>query len=215
MHSLIQRGLLKLAAVVSILVVVGALQGCAISHLTGIWSDPEYAGGPIESVVVVGLSDKVATRRLFEHDFSQALKKLGVSAVVSETILPAMKPVSKEEATEIIRNSGSKAAIVTRTVSIDTKTEIIPGRVDYIPGGSFRSTFPGQYGYTTMYTPPQQYQYKVIRVETSLYDLTTEKCLWSATSEAVDPKEVDTLITSIIKTVIKDLQAKHLLPAGR
>jgi len=212
MRNIFKRFFSKEAKILCGAVALWALQGCATSQLTGVWSDPKYSGGPIESMVIVGLSDKAANRRLFEQEFSLALKQLGLKSIASETLIPDVQKVSKEEATKIIRNSGLQAAIVARTESIDTRTETIPGRVEYVRGGSFGSSFPGQYGHTAVYIDPEEIQYTVVRVETSLYDLKTEKCLWSATSEAVDPKNVDILIESIIKTVIKDLQNKKLLP---
>jgi len=84
--------------------------------------------------------------------------------------------------------------------------------MEYTQGGSFSTEFPNRFNAVPVFVPPEEIKYTVVQVETSLYDLTTGKCLWSATSEAIDPKNVDTLIASIIKTVIKDMQAKKLLP---
>jgi len=203
----IKASFLKLAAVICAVVFAGVFQGCATSRFTDVWSDPGYTGGPVKSVVVVGVSDKAEQRRLFENNFSQELKKLGVNAVVSETILPAAKQANKEEATEIIRNSGSQAAIVTRVISLDTINGSVEGRPEYDSGARFSSAN------AIVYVPPSQsYQYRVVKIETSLYDLATEDCIWRGISEAVDPNNVDFLIDSIIKTVIKDMQNKKLLP---
>lgn len=215
MHKLVKDCLLKLAGITCLILLIGTLQGCATSRLTGVWSDPEYTGGPIKSAVIVGLTDNEARRRNFENDFSSELEQLGVKTIPSETIISAPKSISKEEATQIIRNSGKQAAIVTRTISIDTKTETSPAR--YVPGGQFYDSFPRQYGAyrygsAAMYIPAQQVEYTVVRIETNVYDIASGKCIWSATSESIDPTNVDKLIASIIKTVTKDMQKKRLLP---
>jgi hypothetical protein len=187
------------------------LQGCATSRLTGVWSDPGYSGGPVTSVVVMGVSDKAAHRRLFENDFSMELQKLGLKAIASETIIPNIEQVSREEAKRIVRDTGSSAVIVTKTVGIDTRTETTPARVERIHRGSLNAR-QGSFEAIEISLPPQETQYTVVQLETALYDIATGKCLWSATSEAINPQDVETLIASIIKTVIKDMQGKGLLP---
>ena len=51
-----------------------------------------------------------------------------------------------------------------------------------------------------------------ILVATNLYDVKTEKRIWSGESETLKAGSADQVIVDVIKLVIKDLQINGLLP---
>ena len=57
------------------------LTACTTTQLTGVWHDEDYTGGPLGSVLVVGLSEDVQSRIWFEQTFTAQFEKYGVKAV--------------------------------------------------------------------------------------------------------------------------------------
>ena len=55
-----------------------AVAGCASTELVSQWKSPAFSGPPLKKVMVVGVSSQPATRRIFEDEFSAALKAAGV-----------------------------------------------------------------------------------------------------------------------------------------
>src|SRR5262245_8309102 len=73
---------------VCFLVLAAGFAGCASTELVGQWKSPEFQGPPLRKVMVVGVTTQPGTRRIFEDEFSAALKAAGVDAVPSYTVIP-------------------------------------------------------------------------------------------------------------------------------
>ncbi len=64
-------------------------------------------------------------------------------------------------------------------------------------------------------TPRREAFRQTVRLATNLYDVKTEKLIWSGKSETLRPDSVNQIIDDVIKVVIKDLQKNKLLPLKR
>jgi hypothetical protein len=62
--------------------------------------------------------------------------------------------------------------------------ELAPGFGAPFPGMGFY----GWYGEARASTPPGVYQYDVVTIETTLWDMQPERVIWAGTGEAVDPE---------------------------
>ncbi len=60
-------------------------------------------------------------------------------------------------------------------------------------------------------TPGYYIDHKYVRLESNLYETKTEKLIWSASSETIDPKSVNELIESLCKKVLKSLKDNNLI----
>lgn len=78
-----------------------------------------------------------------------------------------------------------------------------------------RVPFSALYGYTfdTVHDPGFYSEIATVRLETNLYDVKTEKLLWSGQSQSEDVQSISKLIDDVIALVIKELQKNKLLPA--
>ena len=75
---------------------VAVLSACASTSIENTWKDPQYSGGPISKVLVVGISTQASVRRAFEDTFGQALTQQGVQAVASYTLIPQDGQIPEE-----------------------------------------------------------------------------------------------------------------------
>jgi len=192
------------------------LASCASTTLESTWSDPTYTGGPFKKFFVVGLSAPDTTaRRNFEDIMAAKLQAAGVQAVPGYQFIDAGSKADEPSFQAAVLRSGADGLIMSRLLGVDTQTNVstmmVPG-----PGlGMGVGIGRGWYGaYSGWYAVPQVTQYQIARVETSVFDVKTERLVWSATSETFNPTTVRQEAPGLADTVIKALQARGLI-AGK
>lgn len=188
------------------------LAGCTSTKLSEAWVDSSYTGGPVESVLVIGLSDNVRRRGLFEEELASRFKARGVSAVASIGVAPNQEDLEQAAIRKKVQELGIESVIVTRVLGVDKEKYYVPGEPYTPPYGYYRG-FYGYYGhaYGAAYTPGYWAEYEIVRLETNLYDVATEKLIWSAASETVDPQSVETVVKSLSEQIIEDLSKRGLI----
>jgi len=189
------------------------LGACASTRFTSAWRDSSYQGPPLKKIVVIGVSDQVASRRVFEDEFAKALKAAGIDAVPGYSLLPDKPDRSREELQKAVSAIQADGILVTRTLRTERKTDYSPGYVTYGPAFGY-SSFWGYYGAMGMgvYAEPGRiYSYDVITVETNLWPAKEGKVLWSALSETTDPRDTVTITRELSKLVIDALREGQLI----
>lgn len=89
------------------------LTACTSTKLTGIYKDKSYTGGYLKSVLVVGVSDNVKNRRLFEDTFTEQFKRVGIEAISSAVIIPKDKKLDKDTIKKSAESQGFETVLVT------------------------------------------------------------------------------------------------------
>jgi hypothetical protein len=192
-----------------------ALSGCSSStKIVNQWTDPEYRAGLFTRILVVGVSKQSSIRRTFEDRFVAKLKAQGVDAVPSYRFIPEDGEVPEPQLHKAVKQADADAALITRLVAVDKKTELLPGFYHPAPALTY-GFYPGYsafwYGY---YEPPRIYQYDVFLSETSLYDLAGNRLVWSGTVQTTDPGDINEEITRYVDAVIDALKSKNILRSG-
>lgn len=207
---------MKLPSIRTFLLAITAatlLAGCASTRITSAWRDTEYTGAPFKKIVVVGVSNEVAARRVFEDDFAKALNDAGIEAVAGYRLLPDNPQRSVEAMREAVAKSRADGILVARALRTEQKTQYTPGTVTMMPAYGYRS-FWGFYGSAAMVTEPRIYQYDVVTIETQLWPAADEgKVIWSALSESTDPESAKKVAAELAKLVIGALREQKLVPA--
>jgi hypothetical protein len=174
------------------------------------WKDSSYTGGYLTSVMVVAISDKLADRTMFEDLFAKAFDKNGVKAVSAIAIAPGKTEIDKETIKAEAKKRGIEAVFVTHLMGVKEKTVYHPPPVGAHPYyGSFSSYYPSVYSYT--HYPGYYTQHELVRLESNLYEVATEKLIWSFQSETINPKNIKDGVDSLGKVVISDLRKNSLL----
>lgn len=191
------------------------LTSCASStKIVNQWVNPEYRAPNFKRIVVVGVTKQPSLRRTFEDEFVSRLATEGVDAVPSYRYIPEDGEVAEARLQEAVRQANADAALITRLVTVEKKTEVVPGFYQPAPALTF-GFYPGYtafwHGY---YEPPRVYQYDVYISETSLYDLRRNQLVWSGIVQTTEPRDINKEIKRYVDNVIDALKSKNLLPAG-
>jgi hypothetical protein len=190
------------------------LTSCASStRIVNQWVNPEYRAPNFKRILVMGVSKQPSLRRTFEDEFVARLKLEGVDAVPSYRYLPEDGEVAQERLQEAVTQANADAALITRLVKVENKTEVVPGFYHPAPALTF-GFYPGYTAYWLgYYDPPRVYHYDVYISETSLYDLRRNQLVWSGLVQTTDPRDINKEIKRYVDHVIDALKSKNLLPA--
>jgi len=175
--------------------------------MTDVWKDKTYQGKPQE-IVVIMVAKSPDMRNLFEDRFSAELDDRGNNAFQSYTIIPMEQLRDKEMVKSKIRSSGADTVLISRLVDTKEIKSYRPGQIYAVPsayygwGGYYDIVF-ADYGYTG--------DVQVAYIETNLYDVKTEKLIWSGHSKTERTEGEQQLINAFIKVMIKKLSSAGII----
>ena len=194
------------------------LSNCSTStKITGSWVDPTVKQQPkqINSIFIASLSRKIDFRTKLENALAAQAEQRNIKVIKSaEFFTPEFyqtKP-SKEVLMSRIRQTGVDAILTVSLIHKDSETRYVPGTRNYYPApvfgwyGNFYRYY--NYWYPTFNDPGYYVTDKIYFMETNLYDLKTEKLIWSAQSESINPGSVDSFVKNypvlLMKQMVKD-----------
>jgi len=181
---------------------------CTGTELTRKQIDDAFEGKPVSDILVLAITGNEHNRRSFEKKFVAQLKSVGVDAISSEEAIsmPADLKLKKETILNAVNQFENDAVIITHLIGKEEKDV-------YTRGGSghrgFYDYYLGRYSYArdSGYASTS----KTVRLETNLYDVKTEKLIWSGKSKTWSKGSKDQIINDVIKAVINDLQNNKLI----
>jgi len=197
------------------------LAACSSTTMSGSWSDPDYEG-KIKTVYLIGMSKNETNRRIFEDTFNRQLTSNGVKAISSYTDMPNSESADREKIKKMMSSNGADSVLLTNLVNQRTEKVTTPGRVyssnySSTPYYRNRPTHYNNWGRyynrptDITYQPPSTDTFVVLTVESVLYDLKTEKLIWSAQLETLVEGNIESMIQDFVKTVTKDLKSQGLM----
>jgi hypothetical protein len=175
--------------------------------MTDTWKDKAYQGKP-QKIMVIMAARSSDTRNLFENRFAGELQGRGNDAFQSYTTIPFEQLRDKELVKSKIRSSGADTVLVSRLVDTKTIESYNPGLIYVVPDyyydwwGYYAVVF-ADYGYTG--------DVRVAYIETNVYDVKTEKLIWSGHSKTERTYGEQELITAFIQRIIKKLSSAGLI----
>jgi hypothetical protein len=184
--------------------------GCAGTKLTHTWVDEARRGKPVSDILVIGVTykEKEAVRRSFEDKFVAQLKAVGIEAIASGDAIsiPTDLKLEKDEILNAVNKYNNDAVIITYLIGKEEKEA-------YTPPSRGQGGYYGYYGraYGYAHNPGYTRTHTLVRLATNLYDVKTEKLIWSGKSETLSPDSTRQVIDDVIKLVIKDMQQNGLL----
>ena len=181
------------------------LTGCSQTKVTSVWVDQEYEGDGIDDVFVVGVTKDGGLRRIFEDEFVTLFKQRGVKAISSYRLLPDEDLRDEKKLDSKVKESGSDTILMTRLLDIRKDTQYIPP--SYVYSGGWH----GYYNRAYMVSPGYTEEYETAMLETNLYDLKTDKLIWSARSDAPTDGKVGKHIKDFARSIINQLAEAKLI----
>ena len=192
------------------------LFSCSTTQTTDTWVDPSYRGSPVSSVFVIAVTKDGNLRRSFENKFVQQLKATGVRAFPSASEMKLDQKIEKEAVLAIVEKLGADSVLVTHLVSMKEKEVSTPSATstratpDDYHGGTYYEAVAQAYDTSAgaQYNPTRV----KVRLESKLYEVKTEKPIWSSQSKTIDPQSTMQLFDSAIAAFIRNLKQNRLLP---
>jgi predicted small secreted protein len=201
------------------------LTACATTRLTGVWHDKNYQGGPIKSIMVVGVARTELRRNIFESALVNAFEAQGVRAVPSRKIM-GEEAISNDTVMAAAKKADVQAVLITRVMGTKKQKYYYPPVTYAMPGPYYygNTFYPYQYNnfhYPYNYTYPYPYPYiqnpgyvqtyKSVDLETNIYGSENHQLIWSAASQSFDPENVNDVVNDLAKLFIKELKHNKLI----
>ena len=181
--------------------------GCAGTDLTTRQIEQTETVKPASDILVILVADRDETRRVFEDRFVAALKSVGVDAIGSADAIPMPSDLElkKEAILQAVEKYESDAVLITHLADIayaESRSRANPQEYG----------FHGYYGFLYRYynDPGHSRTYSTIVLETNLFDVQTEKLIWSGQTKSMDRAKAE-VINDVISLVVRDLMNKKLL----
>jgi hypothetical protein len=181
---------------------------CAGTELTHKQVNEAYKGKPVSDILVIAITGNEDSRRSFEQRFVAQLEAAGVEAIASVDVIPmpADLEMKKETILDAVNQFGNDAVIITHLIGKEEKevySRTGPAHIGYYD--FYHSRY--MYAHTTGYSSTST----TLRLETNLYDVKTEKLIWSGQSKTWNKDSKNQIINDVIKVVINDLQNNKLI----
>jgi hypothetical protein len=178
-----------------------------------VWKEPSYTPKQSRKVLVIGLAENERNRNIFEEAMQKQLAMHHVETVMGSKTLPAdPKSVDQEALKQQVRATGADLALVTRVIGVDKETQYVPGSTYYAPAPGYYGFYGYYYSsYSVVSDPGYLREYQIVKVETNVYDVATEKLVWSGVSHTEDPSSVTQTIDEVSATFVAALAADKII----
>ena len=178
---------------------------CALTTMRSIQRAPDFHGAAIRRVLVIGDFENPINRKTFEEEFIRQWRRYGVQAVSSLDIWPSSATISKELVAPVAKARGFDTVLVARVLE---RKRIEPGEpaVPTIrPPTESEIQNLNSLRQILLSPPVAVSEFRLVTVETNLYDVASERRIWSAWSETEAMKKIPKLIPPFVKIILKNL----------
>lgn len=187
-------------------ILTGCWGGPHITHLVDVKAYEKPSQLSCKKILVVGKPIKEENRNQFETRFSAKLRKMRTDARPSHDYIPAMDDLNRDSIKEAAAQMAAGAVLATRVVGVDEKSVLIPQQMNVRMDPSPHGAGVGM-TMTPFLEPAYVKDYTKVRLETGLFDVATEKMVWSASSIIVAPDSVKEAVRDFSKVIIERLSS--------
>lgn len=195
------------------------LGSCSSARVTDSWVSEAHKEYNPKKVLLIGLTDNITGRRLFEEQLKKEFINRGVEAVESYAVFKPTFTNSKQTEEEIeneikrLSNEGFDTVLISAVKGIVEKVNYSGD--NFRVYSNWRRFGPYYYRYQNIYHLEGYYsKYKVYHIEASMFNLkenNDKSLVWVASYDIVDPREVNTTVTNYVKAIIKSLEEHQLI----
>jgi hypothetical protein len=198
-------------------VVMLLLVACTGPKITNVWKAQDAQPAIYGKIMVIGLvrdSDHALCERLETH-FAEDLAKLGYNAVSAYRQYgpKAFDGMMERDAINKIKMSGADAVITIVLLDKAREKYYVPGKIYYSPYVAHSNRFWGYYStmYGRIYEPGYYQVDTKYFFESNLYDMRTDKLVYSIQTQSFDPASTDRLGHEYGKLIVKSMVEDRVL----
>jgi hypothetical protein len=195
------------------------LAACSSTNVTHSWKDKNIEQASLRKVMVLAMVPEKDRnlRQEMENQMIDDLAKRGYSAVSSlaEFGPKAFAGMNERQVLQQLNRSNIDGVITISLQNTEQSENYVPGSVRYEPYAVVYNRFWRSYQtyYNRIYTPGYTEQRTDYFFETNLYDVNSNKLLYSAQSQSFDPSSATQIAHEVSKAVVKDMQKNGILSA--
>jgi len=201
---------------------INLITACSPStRITGSWIAPEAKSKPIsgKSVFIASLSRNIELRTTLENALAEAASARNIPAIKSTSHFNPefyQTTPSRETLVSEIRKTGAGSILTVALINKESETRYVPGSATYSPFTAYR-WYGGFYSYfnywrNAFYDPGYYVTDKKYFMETNVYDVQSDRLIWSAQSESVNPGTIENFSRVYPKILIARMISDGLLP---
>jgi hypothetical protein len=189
---------------------------CASVSLDETWRNPGFKAGRLQRVLVVSITKKDSSRRVYEDMLASELSRRGVETVAGYTLIPDTGKADWNELQKAVKKAATQAVLTVQTIKVERQTTVQPGYIDPYPGRWYPEAFPswdlyGYYGSMSNYGPTYITTYDVATMQVNLFDAATGKLIWAATLQSSEPEKVVAVGKDLARLVAERLAKEGLI----
>jgi hypothetical protein len=174
------------------------------------WKDPAYKGGAIINVMIIGDTENLAHRKLFEDTFLKYFGGTGVNTFSSLELLGAGVKIEVDAVKKSAKKNGIDTILVTHLLGSREEKKVTSAS-DQTLYPAYNSLSDAQKEIAKANHPDVVSTYRYVSLVTHLYDRETEKRFWSYKSETLVVNFADQAIESVCKKVMAELRDDKLI----
>jgi hypothetical protein len=181
------------------------LSSCVGTSLKQTWKSPDYHNGPVSKTAALAVDERGYVRSAFESRFVLELRKHGINSFTTfETLSLAEINDDKAAAAERLRSIGAETLLILRLV--DSSTSYGEAYVGTSAYNTWYDYYAMAYGIGHSYGNQKQNTL----LETTMFDLKTNKRIWSGLTETVTAydtdrvAEMDKVVAKVVAAMKKD-----------
>jgi len=189
-----------------------SLNSCASSKITGEWKDPQFENKKYTNILVMGVAKQPDRRKFYEDEFAKQLRRQGVMAIASHSIIPRDKMQDKDTIVKSIEGLNVDGVIITRLQGVKEVKEFTHGSSYQVPYGYYNNMH-DYYDNSLSGAPSRSYveTHEYLQLESNLYDVETEKLAYTITTDTFVRQKFESRLIAYIETVVRKLKDNSLL----
>jgi len=190
------------------------LTACRSTLLVERWNDPDYSGPALKKILVIGVIKSDERRRAFENEFALLITEGNRKGIASHKLLPNLeKSDNKAQVLAAVEKAGADGVMIVTTHGLINQQRVTRPTFDPVPNAG-RSY--GMYGYynrshSIIYNPGHTVTDTLLRIDTKLFNVASEKMIWSGKTESFNPTSSAEVIAELEKLVIRDMRSSGVL----
>jgi hypothetical protein len=194
------------------------LAACSSTNVLNSWKDKEgVEQATLKKVMVLAMlpEKQRVLRQEMENEMVEDLQKRGFTAVsaLQENGPKSFVGMNEKQVMQQLDRSRIDGVITISLQDTETSEHYTPGSVRYEPYAVRYNRFYRTYQtfYERVYTPGYTDQQTNYFFETNLYQLNSNKLLYSAQSKSFDPSSASQIAKEVSKAVVKDMEKNNIL----
>ncbi len=184
------------------LLAVCCIMACGSStSITASYKSPEITKVAYKKVFISALTSNVSARQTVETELGRYLGTKGIDHVRSLDVFTPESHTSgqdkdKDVVMQKIKSTGCDGILTVALQKKETETRWVQGSSYPVGGYGYYGTFGAyySYGYNSFYSQGYYENDKIYFLETNIYDVATEKLVWSAQSKTYNPSSLESFL---------------------